>query len=442
MKKSPINILVTINKNYINPLIVMLYSLIKNNSYKTNVYIMNKDLEKKDIDYIREKVNSDLITIIDIKIDDSKLANAPVSKQFPVTMYYRLFAHLYLPKNVNKVLYLDPDIIVDKDIMELYNLNINRFCYAGATHVKGIVKLFNDIRLGLSKKDPYINSGVLMINLNEIRKVKIKEKDIYKYISSNKYKLCLPDQDILSKLYIRRIKLIDAKDDLSVQVHPDDEYAMKFEGEPGKTEMWYVVDADPGSRLRSGFAKQVTPDEYEQSIANNTITDLLKEYDIHAGDVFFLPAGRVHSIGAGAFIAEIQQTSNITYRIYDFNRCDDNGNPRELHTEMSKAAIDYTVLPDYRTYYEAKKDAQVQLASCRYFTTSLYKLTKTHSIDIAGLDSFVILICTKGYGTVTDDRGNCVTIKQGESILVPATAALLEIVPGEEMELLSSWVQE
>lgn len=238
------------------------------------------------------------------------------------------------------------------------------------------------------------------------------------------------------------IKFIDARQDLSIQVHPNDKLAWERHQSKGKTEMWYVVDADPGSRLRSGFAKQVTPDEYEQSIADNTITDLLKEYDIHSGDVFFLPAGRVHSIGAGAFIAEIQQTSNITYRIYDFNRCDDNGNPRELHTEMSKAAIDYTVLPDYRTYYEAKKDAQVQLASCRYFTTSLYKLTKTHSIDIADLDSFVILICTKGNGTVTDDRGNCVTIKQGESILVPATAALLEIVPGEEMELLSSWVQE
>lgn len=238
------------------------------------------------------------------------------------------------------------------------------------------------------------------------------------------------------------IKFIDARQDLSIQVHPNDKLAWERHQSKGKTEMWYVVDADPGSRLRSGFAKQVTPDEYEQSIANNTITDLLKEYDIHAGDVFFLPAGRVHSIGAGAFIAEIQQTSNITYRIYDFNRCDDNGNPRELHTEMSKAAIDYTALPDYRTYYEAKKDAQVQLASCRYFTTSLYKLTKTHSIDLADLDSFVILICTKGNGTVTDDRGNCVTIKQGESILVPATAALLEIVPGEEMELLSSWVQE
>ena len=136
------------------------------------------------------------------------------------------------------------------------------------------------------------------------------------------------------------IKFIDARQDLSIQVHPNDEQAWERHQSKGKTEMWYVVDADPGSSLRSGFAKQVTPEEYEASIADNTITDLLAEYDIKAGDLFFLPAGRIHSIGAGAFIAEIQQTSNITYRIYDFNRVDANGNPRELHTEQSKAVID------------------------------------------------------------------------------------------------------
>ena len=238
------------------------------------------------------------------------------------------------------------------------------------------------------------------------------------------------------------IKFIDARQDLSIQVHPNDKLAWERHQSKGKTEMWYVVDADPGSRLRSGFAKQVTPDEYEQSIADNTITDLLQEYDIHAGDVFFLPAGRIHSIGAGAFIAEIQQTSNITYRIYDFNRCDDNGNPRELHTEMSKAAIDYTVLPDYRTYYDAQPDTQTQLVSCRYFTTSLLKLTKPYGMELAELDSFVILICTKGNGTVTGSDGNSVAIRQGESILVPATETGLKIVPECEMEIMSSWILE
>ena len=238
------------------------------------------------------------------------------------------------------------------------------------------------------------------------------------------------------------IKFIDARQDLSIQVHPNDKLAWERHQSKGKTEMWYVVDADPGSRLRSGFAKQVTPDEYEQSIADNTITDLLQEYDIHKGDVFFLPAGRIHSIGAGAFIAEIQQTSNITYRIYDFNRCDDSGKPRELHTEMSKGAIDYTVLPDYRTYYDAQPDKATQLVACRYFTTDIYRLTKEYEMPLAQLDSFVILICTAGKGTITDNSGETINIHQGESILVPATTTGLTICPEGEIELLGSWIEE
>lgn len=236
------------------------------------------------------------------------------------------------------------------------------------------------------------------------------------------------------------IKFIDARQDLSIQVHPDDALAWERHQSKGKTEMWYVVDADNGARLRSGFAKQVTPDEYEQSIADNTITDLLKEYDIHKGDLFFLPAGRIHSIGAGAFIAEIQQTSNITYRIYDFNRLDDKGNPRELHTELSKNAIDYTVLPDYRTYYEACNDERVPLVSCDYFTTSLLKLTRPYEMLLNDLDSFVILICTAGNGTVTDNKGNSIEIRQGESVLVPADVNGLKFDVNEKLELLTSWI--
>ena len=238
------------------------------------------------------------------------------------------------------------------------------------------------------------------------------------------------------------VKFIDARQDLSIQVHPNDRLAWERHQSKGKTEMWYVVDADPGSRLRSGFAKQVTPDEYEKSIEDNTITDLLQEYDIHKGDVFFLPAGRIHSIGAGAFIAEIQQTSNITYRIYDFNRCDDSGKPRELHTDLSKGAIDYTVMPDYRTYYDAKPDTCTQLVSCRHFTTSLLRLTKEYGMDIEELDSFIVLICTVGSGTITDDKGNCMTIHQGESLLVPASAKELSILPENGMELLTAWITE
>ena len=159
-----------------------------------------------------------------------------------------------------------------------------------------------------------------------------------------------------------------------------------------------------------------------------------------AVDLFFLPAGRIHSIGAGAFIAEIQQTSNITYRIYDFNRLDDKGNPRELHTELSKDAIDYTVLPDYRTYYEACNDERVPLVSCDYFTTSLLKLTKRYEMPLADLDSFVILICTAGSGTVTDSKGNSIEIRQGESVLIPADVEGLQIDVNENLELLTSWI--
>ena len=167
---------------------------------------------------------------------------------------------------------------------------------------------------------------------------------------------------------------------------------------------------------------------------------MLQEYDIHKGDLFFLPAGRIHSIGAGSFIAEIQQTSNITYRIYDFNRLDDKGNPRELHTELSKDAIDYTVLPDYRTYYEALDNERVLLVSCEYFTTSLLKLTKSYEMPLDNLDSFVILICTAGCGTVTDSEGNNIPIRQGESVLVPASVKGLKFDVPEGLELIISWI--
>ena len=164
----------------------------------------------------------------------------------------------------------------------------------------------------------------------------------------------------------------------------------------------------------------------------------MAEYDIHAGDLFFLPAGRIHSIGAGAFIAEIQQTSNITYRIYDFNRVDANGNPRELHTEQSKAVIDYSVQDDYRTHYKAEDNKRVELVSCPYFTTSLYNLTEQQEIDLSSLDSFVIIICTEGEGKITDNNGEEIQMRQGESILVPATATALRVIPNGKMKILTS----
>lgn len=237
------------------------------------------------------------------------------------------------------------------------------------------------------------------------------------------------------------IKFIDAQQDLSIQVHPDDKLAWERHQSKGKTEMWYVVDADPGARLRSGFAKQVTPAQYEASVEDNTITDILKEYEIHAGDLFFLPAGRIHSIGAGSFIAEIQQTSDITYRIYDFNRRDAKGNTRELHTEQAKGAIDYAVLPDYHTDYEQAQDREVELVSCPYFTTSLYDLTEPMTLDYATLDSFVVMICVGGKGEIEDNNGNKLPLHQGETVLLPATTQSLRIKPSEGMKVLTSYIK-
>lgn len=237
------------------------------------------------------------------------------------------------------------------------------------------------------------------------------------------------------------IKFIDAKQDLSIQVHPNDELAMKRHQSMGKTEMWYIIDNTGGkAHLYSGLKKKITPEEYAQMIEDNTICDALARYDVQPGDVFFLPAGRIHSIGAGCFLAEIQQTSNITYRIYDFNRRDKNGNLRELHTELSKDAIDYTVENDYRTHYTPRKDEPVELVSCPYFTTSVYNLTEPMTMDYSELDSFVIYICMKGNCTVTDNEGHSISLRAGESVLFPATTQNLEVVPDGEVSFLETYV--
>ena len=237
------------------------------------------------------------------------------------------------------------------------------------------------------------------------------------------------------------IKFIDACDDLSIQVHPDDELAKARHNSMGKTEMWYVIGNNSGqAHLRSGLKKQITPDEYAAMIADNTICDALADYAVQPGDVFFLPAGRIHSIGAGCFIAEIQQTSNVTYRIYDFNRKDKNGNTRELHTELSKDAIDYTVEADYRTPYTPKPNEPVELVSCPYFTTSVYDLTENMTLDYSELDSFVILICMEGSCTLTDDQGNRLPLQAGESILLPATTKEVLISTDQQVKFLETYV--
>src|SRR5574344_860015 len=236
------------------------------------------------------------------------------------------------------------------------------------------------------------------------------------------------------------VKFIDARQDLSIQVHPSDELAKKRHNSMGKTEMWSVIGADKGAKLRSGFSEQITPKEYKDRVYNNTITEVLQEYDIQPGDVFFLPAGRVHSIGAGAFIAEIQQTSDVTYRIYDFDRKDSKGNARELHTDLAREAINFEVLDDYRTQYDVVENEPIELVACPYFTTSLYDMTEEITCDYSELDSFVIFVCVEGSCTLYDNEKNEVSFKAGETVLMPASTQEVTIVPNGKVKLLETYV--
>lgn len=237
------------------------------------------------------------------------------------------------------------------------------------------------------------------------------------------------------------IKFIDARDNLSIQVHPDDELAKVRHNSFGKTEMWYVIKADKGASLYSGFSQQIDKEEYVKRVENNTIMDVLKKYDVSEGDVFFLPAGRVHAIGAGCFIAEIQQTSNITYRIYDYNRKDKNRNTRELHTELAKDAIDYTLYPDYRTHYKAHTNATVNLADCKYFTTNLIELDTVMVRDFEELDSFVVYICMEGSATLRDSNGYEIRIHQGQTALIPANNKTVAIIPAPKAKFLEAYIK-
>lgn len=232
------------------------------------------------------------------------------------------------------------------------------------------------------------------------------------------------------------IKFIDAQDDLSIQVHPDDKLAGERHNSFGKTEMWYVVKAAPGAFLYTGFEKEISPDEYEKSIEDNSFTDSLKKHIVKEGDVFFLPAGRVHAIGAGCFVAEIQQTSDITYRIYDYNRKDAQGNSRELHTELAKEAIDFKLYDTYQTEYNKELNKPVELVTCPYFTTNLLELNEFTKRDYSKKDSFVIYMCLEGSLNLVDNKGNSLFIERGESLLIPAETNYVEISPNNHCKLL------
>ena len=237
-------------------------------------------------------------------------------------------------------------------------------------------------------------------------------------------------------------KFIDALKDLSIQVHPNDELAaVQHPGSKGKTEMWYVVSAEPGAKLYSGLTKAITPEELEKRAQDGSIIDVLACYPVHPGDVFFLPAGRIHAICGGCFIAEIQQTSDLTWRIYDYGRMGLDGKPRQLHLAQAKEATDYTVYDNYRTEYTPEKDAEVEVVSCQYFTTSIYDLTLPFARDLSEIDSFFTVMCLSGSGVLEVD-GDEVPVHQGETVLVPASADDICFIPDDGgMKLLTSYIR-
>lgn len=226
------------------------------------------------------------------------------------------------------------------------------------------------------------------------------------------------------------VKFIDAKRDLSIQVHPNDEMAQREHGKMGKSEMWYVIKADEGAHLYAGFKQEITPEEYQQRIVDGTITEVLADHQVKAGDVFYLPAGRVHAICGGILLAEVQQSSDVTYRIFDYNRPGMDGKPRELHTELAAKALDYHVIDNYRTDYTESSNKAVQIIDSPYFSVRVLEVSKAFHRDLRKYDSFIITMCIEDDCKIrVRSTGEEVLLKQGNSTLIPAAIADYYIIP-------------
>ena len=245
------------------------------------------------------------------------------------------------------------------------------------------------------------------------------EKDPKGVLGKSVYKRFGTDFPIL-------IKFIDAKQDLSIQLHPNDELAKKRHNSFGKTEMWYVMDADDDASLIVGFNKDVSKEEYAKSIENDTLLDLLNYEKVKEGDTFFINTGKIHAIGAGVLLAEIQQTSDVTYRVFDFNRKDKNGNLRELHTEQALDAIDYNKKDDFKVEYKNDKNTVNDMVDCPYFKTDFLDLNSDLTQDVTDRDSFTIFMCVGGSATIANENGS-VEIKKGETTLLPAASNTIKI---------------
>jgi len=231
------------------------------------------------------------------------------------------------------------------------------------------------------------------------------------------------------------IKFLDTTEPLSVQVHPGDRMAQERHASFGKTEMWYVMHAEPGAEIITGFRPGVDRVTYGRHLRDNTIADILNAEQARAGDVFFIPAGRIHAIGAGITLCEIQQTSDVTYRVYDWDRPGQDGMPRELHTGEALEAIDFSPVEAFKTAYTPVLNRSVNLVSCPYFTTNLIEFDKKIESDYFYLDSFVIYICLEGACTLTCPVG-VETLQAGDTLLLPAEIKQVELLPATRCKVL------
>lgn len=229
------------------------------------------------------------------------------------------------------------------------------------------------------------------------------------------------------------VKFIDARQDLSIQVHPNDEMAQREHGKMGKSEMWYIIRADEGAHLYAGFKQSITPYEYQKRVEDGSITEVLADHPVKPGDVFYLPAGRVHAICGGIMLAEVQQSSDVTYRIYDYNRPGMDGKPRELHTQLAAQALDYHVEANYRTEYADTSNKAVQIIDTPYFDVRVMEISKPFHRNLMKYDSFIITMCIEGdcilHVRSTNDE---IPLRHGTCALIPAAIADYDVIPQQD----------
>ena len=268
----------------------------------------------------------------------------------------------------------------------------------------------NDVEGDTSVVSNGVLKGKTLKNLLETyREELIGDKNYFKF--GNKFPLL--------------IKFIDAREDLSIQLHPNDELAAKRHNSFGKTEMWYTLQADEDSNLIVGFNQDMTSEKYMNHLQNKTLTEIVNFDKVQEGDTYFIEVGRIHAIGSGVMVAEIQQTSDITYRVYDWDRVDDNGNERELHNDLAIDAFDFNMPENFRVKYTKEKNKSNEMVSCTYFTTNYLDLNKT-IYKKNDKDSFLIYICVGGEAIITAN-GISEKIVKGETLLLPAAINNYEI---------------